>query len=71
MINKFPEYFFDRDRAFGQRLYDTRALKKYAEGRRMEAMAATSEERRTFCLEEAEMCERRLRRSLFTPVIRG
>ncbi len=70
MLNKYPGYCIDRARAFDQRLYDTQALKEYADRRRMEATAATSEERRAFYLEEAEMCERRLRRSLVTPIIR-
>jgi hypothetical protein len=51
-------------------LYDTKVLKEYVDRRRIDAMVATSEERRAFYLEEAEMCERRLRQSFLVPAIR-
>jgi hypothetical protein len=68
MINKYAKYRIDMGGTLSQGLYDTQALKEYVDRRRMEATAATSEERRAFYLEEAERYERRLRQSLFTPV---
>jgi len=50
--------------------YDTVALKERADQWRVEAAKVTTEAMRVFCLNEAERCERRLQRSLSTPVIR-
>jgi hypothetical protein len=71
MIDKYAVFRIDMGGASSRSLYDTQALKEYADRRRMEATAAISEERRAFYLEEAEKCERRLRQSLSTPVIQG
>jgi hypothetical protein len=51
--------------------YDPVILKERAQLWRVEADAATLEEMRTFCLNEADRCERRIELSLSTPVFRG
>jgi hypothetical protein len=50
--------------------YDTLALKERADQWRVEAQAATSQEMRALCLEEAEKYERRVQKSQATPVFR-
>jgi hypothetical protein len=46
------------------------ALKQRAEEWRVEAARVTSDEMRAFCQRQAEQCERRLRDSFDTPIIR-
>jgi hypothetical protein len=50
--------------------YDPSVLLKRAALWRAEAAAASLEEVRAFCLAEADQCERRVRRSQSTPVLR-
>jgi hypothetical protein len=50
--------------------YDLVVLRERAELWRVEAAKATLEAMRTFCLTEADRCERRVQMSLSTPVIR-
>jgi hypothetical protein len=50
--------------------YDLTVLRERAELWRAEAAAATLEAMRSFCLIEADQCERRVQMSLSTPVLR-
>jgi hypothetical protein len=50
--------------------FDTQALQQRVDLWRVEAARAPSEDMRMSCIREAENCERRLRRSFDTPVIR-
>jgi hypothetical protein len=50
--------------------FDTLALKRRAEQWRIEAARVATDDMRAFCQREAEQCERRLRVSFDTPVIR-
>jgi hypothetical protein len=50
--------------------YDIVVLKERAQLWRAEADSTTLEEMRTFCLTEADRCERRVELSFSTPVIR-
>jgi hypothetical protein len=56
--------------ALGVSEFDTQALEQRADQWRVEAARASSEDMRMFCIREAEACERRLRQSFDTPVIR-
>jgi hypothetical protein len=50
--------------------YDLIVLRERAALWRAEAAAATLEAMRIFCLAEADQCERRVEKSLYTPVLR-
>jgi hypothetical protein len=50
--------------------YDTHTLRERARQWRIEAAKVTNHAMREFCLDEADKCEHRVRRSLYTPIVR-